>query len=252
LRLHWPHYLIEAWGLGTFMFVAGMVAVALSDVHGFAARALFGVAMGTTAATIVYSAWGTRSGAHLNPSLTLTYAWLGKIAPWDAAFYVLAQFAGGALGLGLAVAVAREPLRRAHDIVTQPGPGGPGIAFAAEFAMAFVLMSTVLTVSNAPPRIARFTGVAAAVLVALFITFEAPLSGMSLNPARTFASALHAREWTALWIYFTAPPLGMLAAAALYVRVPGAAPVRCARLHHVPGPCIFRCGYRDSGATVEG
>jgi aquaporin Z len=81
-------------------------------------------------------------------------------------------------------------------------------------------------------------------LVAIYITFEAPLSGMSMNPARTLASAVHAHRWTALWIYVTAPTLGMLAAAECHRRMPRAPRVLCAKLHHDnPMRCIFRCEY---------
>ena len=74
---------------------------------------------------------------------------------------------------------------------------------------------------------------------------------MSMNPARTFGSALSARVWTALWIYFLAPPLGMLLAAELYVRGHGARRVLCAKLHyHNTRRCIFHCGY--AGALSEG
>ena len=253
LRAHWAAYLIEAWGIGTFMFVAGIVAALLQLASGslrmtlndapFFARTVFGVAMGTTSAAIVYSRWGAHSGAHLNPALTLSYAWLRKIGSWDAVFYVAAQFAGAALGFALAVRVAREPLMRAHDIVTIPGRTGPAAAFAAELAMTFVLMSAILFVSNGPPRVARFTGLVAACFVALYIAVEAPVSGMSLNPARTVASALAANEWTAIWIYLIAPPLGMLTAAAFYVRLPFVRPVGCAKLNHAPGPCIFSCNH---------
>ena len=73
------------------------------------------------------------------------------------------------------------------------------------------MLSVVVRV-NRVPRLAPFTGFFAATLVALYITFEAPLSGMSLNPARTFASAVVAGSWRGFWIYLTAPVLGMLAA----------------------------------------
>jgi aquaporin Z len=76
--------------------------------------------------------------------------------------------------------------------------------------------------------------------VALFISLEGPLSGMSMNPARTLGSALFAWDWTALWIYFLAPPAGMLAAAELYVRQRGRGAVFCAKLHHQNAKrCIF-------------
>ncbi|MGP6159400.1 MAG: MIP/aquaporin family protein [Vulcanimicrobiaceae bacterium] len=248
-------YAIEAASLGIFMFVAGSVAVTLAPGHvspAFASHPLlrrftFGVAMGLTVIAIVYSPWGRRSGAHLNPALTLTYAFLGKIAPGDAAFYVLAQFAGGALGLALAAVLGGMTFAQpsVHYIVTKPGPAGAVGAFAGELAIAFALMSVVLVVSNSA-RFAKLTGICAGLLVTLFITFEAPLSGMSMNPARTFASALAAHDWTAIWVYFTAPPLGMGLAALVYVKSRGVRAVRCAKLYHTNDvPCIFRCGYRE-------
>src|SRR5436305_14762279 len=110
-------------------------------------------------------------------------------------------------------------------------------------------MTVVLTVSNTP-RIARLTGVFAGVCVALFIAFEAPLSGMSMNPARTFASALAARDWTALWIYFIAPPLGMVGASAIYRRTLGAGRIQCAKLDHPARVrCIF-CEHRQRLAAL--
>jgi aquaporin Z len=67
---------------------------------------------------------------------------------------------------------------------------------------------------------------------------------MSMNPARTFGSALLARDYLGLWIYFTAPPLGMLLAAEIFTRSFGAR-VLCAKLHHPHhGPCIFGCGLK--------
>ena len=125
-----------------------------------------------------------------------------------------------------------------------PGPLGDGVAFVAEGAMSFVLMSTVLALSN-HPRFARFTGICAGTLVWTYITFEQPLSGMSMNAARTFGSALLAWDFSGLWIYFTAPLLGMLGASEVYARRVGVQRVLCAKFHHPQsGPCIFRCQYR--------
>jgi aquaporin Z len=124
-----------------------------------------------------------------------------------------------------------------------PGPWGAGAAFLAEVAITFVLMSVVLRVSNRPDW-NRFTGLCAGGLVAAYIVLEAPVSGMSMNPARTLGSAAHAQIWTALWVYFLAPPLGMLAAAQVYLWQQGARAVRCAKLHHDNDErCIFRCGW---------
>lgn len=254
LRGHWPEYLIEAGGIATFMVSALCFTVLLehpaSSLHRalpepLLRRALMGCAMGLTAVSLIYSPWGKQSGAHFNPALTFTFFRLGKIAPADAAFYAGAQFVGGvALAAGVLGSLPADP--QVRFAATLPGGAGELAAFAAEVAISFGLMLTVLLASNAP-RTARFTGLFAGALIATYITFEAPLSGMSMNPARTLGSASGAREFSALWIYFAAPPLGMLAAAETYVRLWGAGRVRCAKLHHQNRKrCIFRCGYRAS------
>jgi aquaporin Z len=213
----------------------------------FLRRALFGVTMGLTAIGIIYSPWGRRSGAHMNPSLTLSFFALGKIAPWDTVFYITSQFTGGALGVALADLLLGFPLRHSgvNYVVTAPGPGGPGAAFWAELLISTLMMTMVLLVSNTK-RLSRFTGLFAGALVAIFITFEAPISGMSMNPARTLASGLSAREFQFLWLYFTAPPLGMLLAGQIHRLLRGAQAVYCAKLnHHNHLRCIFRCRFAE-------
>src|SRR5262249_39396013 len=97
----------------------------------------------------------------------------------------------------------------------------------------------------------RYAGLAVGICVALFITFEAPLSGMSMNPARTLGSAAGAMRFDHLWIYFTAPPLGMLLAAEVRLRSRGLHSILCAKLHHGNDRrCIFRCRYPVCGPTV--
>jgi aquaporin Z len=132
--------------------------------------------------------------------------------------------------------------------VTVPGPGGLWIAFIAEFVISMLMMSMVLWVSNSP-RISRYTPLFAGALISTFITFEAPLSGMSMNPARTVGSAFHAGEWTALWIYFAAPTAAMLLASVLYRFRRGVHKVFCATLHHCNNQlCICNCRYGDLNA----
>ncbi len=179
----------------------------------------------------------------MNPAFTPTFWRLGKVAPWDAAFYSLAQFVGGLGGILLVAAVAAPLL--AHPAVryvaTVPSPGGPWVAFLAEGGISFLLLTVVLVLTNRS-SVARFTDIVAGACVAAFITFESPLSGMSMNPARTFGSALLPHLWQSLWIYFTAPPLGMLLAAEVYVLCK--CRVACAKYHHQNHfRCIF-CEYQ--------
>ena len=254
LKQHWPEYLCEAAGLGLFMISACIFAVLLEHPgsflnqaaeSAFLRRAIGGVAMGSTALAIICSPLGQRSGAHLNPAITVNYWLLGKVQGWDALFYVVAQFAGGIAGVAVAELLIGLPLRHSavNYAVTAPGRYGVWAALAGEFTIALILMFTVLSASNSR-RFTRLTPVFAAALVALFITFENPLSGMSMNPARTFGSDLAASEWAGLWIYFTAPPLAMYAAGAIYTRRRGTRSVLCAKLHHHNGSrCIFRCDY---------
>jgi aquaporin Z len=259
MRSHWAEYVIEGTCLGLFMVSAAGFATLLQhpsspfggwQVSPWVQRLPMGLAMGLTAAAIIYSPLGGRSGAHMNPALTLTFLRLRKVAPVDAFGYIGGQFVGGAGGILLATwllgGLPADP--SVNYVATVPGPAGVAVAFIAEAAISFGLMLVVLTVSNTP-RLARFTGVCAATLVAAYIVLEAPLSGMSMNPARSFGPAMLARTGQTLWIYFTAPPLGMLIAAEVFVRRRGRAHVRCAKLHHPPNVrCIFECGFRERPA----
>lgn len=256
LRRHYPEYLMEAAGLGIFMISASVVTTLVEHpaslirqvvTDPFFRRLIIGVAMGLTAIAIIYSPWGKQSGAHINPAVTFTFFRLGKVKRFDAFFYMVAQCVGGLLGMLIAASVLREAIADStvNYVVTLPGSRGIGVAFVAELLISYGLMTMILVVSN-HTKLSRLTGIFSGFLVATYITVEAPLSGMSMNPARTLASAIPAQNWTAIWVYFTAPLLGMLLASEFYVRLRGRAAVRCAKLHHHNHKrCIFRCGYRS-------
>lgn len=252
LRRHWPEYLIEGSLLAVFMLSASAFGVLLehpsSPVRAalpepFLRRLLMGIAMGSTAVALIYSRPGKRSGAHVNPAVTLTFYRLGKVARTDALFYVAFQFLGATAGMLVAALLLGKLLADPHVnyVATVPGAlGAPG-AFVGEFLISFLLMTVVLLASSTP-RLERLTGLLAGLLVAAYITLEAPLSGMSMNPARTFGSALPSGLWLDWWVYAAAPLCGMLAAAELYPRLRRLPPVRCAKLHHANSErCIF-CG----------
>ena len=255
LREHWPEYLIEAWALGCFMIAAGLCATwlisPLSPMRslvpsGTVRTVLLGLVLGATAIVLIHSPWGQRSGAHMNPAVTLAFLRLRKIQPWDAVFFIIAQAMGGTLGVVLVAAVLGNPFTSPpiSYLATFPGPQGAAVAFAAEASMSFGLMLAVLVFSTSP-RLASFTGVAVGCLLALFISVELPLSGTSLNPARTLASAAPGMIWHDLWIYLVAPPLGMVLAAQLHLLVRGAK--GCAKLLHPAGVRCIHCGHQ-SGA----
>jgi aquaporin Z len=259
LRAHWPEYLIEGWALGMFMISAAVVTTLLGSPESALNHALpdarlrlalGGIAMGLTAVALIYSPWGQRSGAHMNPAVTLAFLRIGKIRLWDAVFYVIAQFVGAVLGVLLARAVlgsafADPPVNYA---ATMPGSHGVTVAFFAEFAISVGMMATVLKIA-ASPRFAPLTGLSAGVLVAIYIAVEAPLSGMSMNPARSFASAAPGMQWQHLWLYFTAPVLGMLSAAQWMCWRAVDHELPCAKLDHATNVRCIHCGYEPTEAN---
>ncbi len=201
---------MEAAGLGIFMLSAVVFATLLehpsSPFRAAIGDPLFrripmGLAMGLTAMGIMYSPWGQRSGAHINPAVTLTFYRLGKIARWDAVFYVVAQFVGGLAGVVLpAVLIGRYMAAPSVNyLATVPGEQGVAITFVAECTIAFILMAVVLIAMN-DDRLAPLTGGFAGLLVAIYVIVEAPFSGFGMNPARTLASALPAWLWTSFLV----------------------------------------------------
>ena len=264
--LDWLLYLYEAAELALFMISACIFTVVLFH-PGYPAlkvfpsavlrRLLMGVAMGLTAVLIIHSPMGKRSGAHFNPAITLTYLRLKKIAAWDAIFYVLFQFMGGVAGVGISALLLGKQLA-GPDVdyaVTVPGIYGTGAAFAAELLMAALLMTAVLWTSNRP-GLAGYTSYCVGVLIMFYILFFAPVSGFSINPARTAGSAVFAHLWSAGWVYFAAPLLGMLGVAEVYLRSFGPDRILCAKLHPDPRyPCPFLCHFplhRHTAALQDG
>jgi aquaporin Z len=257
-RGHWPEYLVEAWALGTFMLSAAAFGVLLewpgSPVRAAVAdadlrRALAGLAMGMTAVALIYSPWGRRSGAHMNPAVTLAFYALGRMRGVDAMAYATAQTVGGLAGVALAAALFGDAFREppVAYVQTLPGEAGVAAAFAAEATISFLLLSLVLAVASRPAT-ARYAGLVAGALVALFIAVEGPLSGMSMNPARSLASALPASNLAHLWVYVLAPVLGMLAAAGAS-RLAGARQ-GCAKLRHDGRFRCIHCGHAPDGLPV--
>jgi aquaporin Z len=262
LREHWPEFLIEGWALGMFMIAAGAVGTLLEApespirqalMDSDQRRALGGLAMGLTAVGLIYSPWGQRSGAHMNPAVTLSFLRLGKIRGWDAFYYVLAQFLGGTLGVVLVAATLGDVFARppVAYVATMPGDAGALVAFAAEVLISGGMMFTVLAVSS-HARLARFTGLVAGLLVAAYITFEGPLSGMSMNPARSFASALPGGMWSSFWVYLIAPVLGMQLGVALHLLRTSCQQTACAKLVHGASQRCIHCGYEPPKAGELG
>ena len=257
LRRGWRAYACEGLGLGGFLFVVGVVDAVVwapqSPVSpliaaGPAKRAVVGVAAGLYLIALIYSPFGTESGAQINPSVTLAYLRLGKIRLLDAGSYLGAQFIGAVLGVLVFAAVmpAWAAAPQVNYIVTAPGIWGYVDAFVAEFCSTFAMMLLVLESSNRP-QLKRYTGVFCGSFLAFLILVESPISGTSLNPARSTGSAVIAGGWYNLALYFIAPVLGAQLAIVAFRRGNKARPVACAKLHHPPAGhrgadrCIMKC-----------
>ena len=245
LRRHWPDYLMEAAGLMVFMVGAGLFTTLFLYPGSPVQQALpsdllrhagLGACMGLVTFAIV-SAIGEKSGAHINPAVTWSFYRQGKIGGWDAIFYTLFQFIGALIAPILLLMVIGAPFT--HDKVkfatTQPGDGVTvAAAFAAEFVISFILMLAALIALNSK-RFEKLVPALIAILIALYIALIAPISGMSLNPARSFGSAATADQWHGIWLYFVSPVLAMLLATELY-RLMRARGYRLVTADYQPGP----------------
>lgn len=244
LRRHWPHYVAEAAGLAFFVSSAGLLTILLehpsSPVRQSLAynpvlrQGLLGVGLGLVLVIIIYNPWGKKSGAHINPAVTLGFWQLGKIRLPDAVWYVVAQLVG-------AIAAAQLlklclPDLYAHPAVkytvTHPNPlylQSELIAFVAEFVICFVLMLVALVALHSS-RLKEWAGWLLGGLVAVYVVVETPYSGMSLNPARSLGTALAAGRYDGLWIYWVAPCLAMWLATVGFLRFHHGQPLDCAIL----------------------
>ncbi|MDO7850229.1 MIP/aquaporin family protein [Hymenobacter convexus] len=231
LRQHWCHYLVEAGGIMAFLTASSLAAVVFHHPDSAVARALgpqewvqrvgVGLVVGLLIAAMAYSPWGKRSGAHFNPAVTLGFWQLGHIDTADALWYWLAQFAGALLaGFGLFWALA--PWFGHHLIrhnTTQPieATHGWALALGAEMLISSVLMLGLLGALHSATG-QKWAGALAGLLLAVFVVIESPLSGMSLNPARTLGTAVAAGEAPHLWLYFVGPLAAMWATAEAFRR----------------------------------
>jgi aquaporin Z len=240
------NYLIEGALIGTYMIAVAVVGVLMQHagifvdrmwdptVKRFAGGCL--IALATIA--LEYSPLGRRSGAHMNPALSIAFFYLKKLRWPDLVGYVTAQFIGAAVGISVAALLWSSTLGTpsVRYGATIPGHTGALVALIGEAIISFLLMTIVLRSTNLM-RIAPFTGIFVGMLSVVSNTFESPFSGSSSNPARTFASTLFAMTWQTYWIYVLGPVLGMLSAALVFQITGGRA--RCARIVHDEQPCTF-------------
>jgi aquaporin Z len=240
-RLHPSLYLAEFTGTALLVFL-GVSVVILMFGHGSlmfdlipedgVRRFLTGALFGLIGALIAVSPIGRISGAHINPAVSLAFWLEGKLAWHDTALYILSQFAGSAVGAMPLVVWGQ--LGRSIDFgITTPGPGIPiWMALLGETGATFLLILTIFTTA-AHPRTRRFTPLAMPMVLSVLVWLEAPISGTSVNPARSFGPAWVAGAFADQWIYLVGPSLGaILYVAVIHFDLFGLPRVVVARLFH--------------------
>jgi aquaporin Z len=222
---HWAPWLCEY--AGTAVLLSGGLSAVFLDfgpsspiaahLPSTSARLLVtGLLFAGTGSLVALSPLGRRSGAHLNPAVTLAFWTQRKVHPHDLAGYIVSQLLGAftaCLGLRLAWGHTARVL---HLGATQPGHGFSGIdAAVLEMFMTAALILMIFFLTSGA-RTARWTPLGNWLLVASLVWQGAPYTGTSLNPARSIAPALLAPERAHLWVYLAGPCAGALLAALVF------------------------------------
>lgn len=195
-------------------------------------RAVTGFLFGSTGASIALSPLGRASGAHINPAVTFGFWLMHKLDARTAAVYVAGQMAGAVAG-SLPLLGWGAWGKSVDYGATLPGAGyGTGTAFLGEVATTFAMVS-LLAVFLAFRPLRRFTPGIFPPLYSFMVWAEAPISGTSTNPARSFGPSLVSGRWDAGWVYWAGPLLGTLAAAVVCSLL--AKRITEARLYHFEG-----------------
>ena len=198
--------------IGTFGLVfAGTGAIIINDVSG---GAVTSVGIGLTFELIVLAmiyAIGDVSGAHLNPAVTLGFFVGRRLEAKMVLPYVLSQLSGA-----LAASLLLRALFPQHLTLGLTSPAGPALQslFSKSFSARALLMFVILNVSEGAKERGITAGIAVGAVIALEALFAGPISGASMNPARSFAPALVSQDFANLWIYLVAPITGALLAVA--------------------------------------
>ena len=243
-RWHWPEYAAEFLGTGCLVFF-GLSAVVFDFapdlpmahwIPSAGTRLLInGLLFAGSGSLVALSPLGRLSGAHINPSVSLAF-WLGgKMRLCDFAAYVVAQMLGGIAGAAALVVAWRGHAAAVRNGMTLPGDGWPlWFVFDCEAALTGLLVFLIFVFVSSH-RLLRWTPLMNWLVVATMVWLEAPISGTSLNPARSFGPALMTGVWSAQWLYFLAPPLGgMLGLAAFHLVMPAWRCLVSGKLVHAP------------------
>ena len=193
---------------GTFALVfAGTGAIVINDLsHGTVSHVGIALTFGLVVLAMIY-ALGDVSGCHLNPAVTLGFFVARRFEGWRVVPYIASQCVGAVLA-----SVVLRLMFPAHTMLGATLPAGDALqSFVLEFILTLILMFVILSVSTGSKEKGILAGVAVGSVIALEALFAGPISGASMNPARSLAPALVALRLDSLWVYLTAPILGACA-----------------------------------------
>ena len=193
---------------------------------------LIGLELGLLAALVAVSPLGRRSGAHLNPSVTIGFWARGQTHLHDLIGFVAAQCIGATLAAAAVVAVTGPWAEVASFARTEPRPGLPWWAtLSIEVLLTFGLVFVILLMVSSQ-KTARFTPLGATVALMVLIPIGGPPTGASMNPARTLGPDVVSATFPSLWVYVVGPALGALLAAAVFPIASSGRAVLTAKLFH--------------------
>jgi aquaporin Z len=199
--------------IGTFALVfCGTGAITIDEVtKGAVTHVGVAITFGLIVMAMIY-AMGEKSGAHLNPAVTLAFFINGNFPGKDVPYYIMSQLAGA-----LVASLVLKFLFPGSVTLGNCFPAGSALqSFVLEFILTFLLMLVIVNVATGSKEQGLFAGVAIGSVILLEAMFAGPISGASMNPARSLAPALVSGNLNGLWIYLTAPPLGAAAAIGIH------------------------------------
>lgn len=196
-------YLAEAIGTFALVFCGTGAIVVNQQTGGVIGHAGVAATFGLIVTAMIYT-FGGISGAHFNPAVTIAFS-LAKLFRWkDVASYIVAQLAGGLLA-----SLLLKALFPANETLGATLPAGTQMqSFILEVVLTFFLMLVILFTSQGSKEVGVLAGIAIGATVLVEAMFAGPVSGASMNPARSLAPALVSQNLSAVWIYTAAPCVG--------------------------------------------
>ena len=197
--------------IGTFALVfAGTGSVIIDQqANGIITHVGIAITFGLVLMSMIYT-FGGVSGAHFNPAVSIAFSAGGKLPVAELPGYIVAQILGA-----ISASLILKFLFPANELLGATIPSGPAMqSFVLEMIITFLFMLVIIDVALGEQKI--FAGIAIGGALAFLILFEGPISGGSLNPARSIGPAIASGHFEHLWIYLTAPVIGALGAIPVY------------------------------------